>query len=171
MYDALPDIAAHRWGQGDSIDWYLPSRAGSARARQLLGRFERMAVSPSAFLRLVADDPRHRRPRGLPAIHVPTLVIQRLGDRITPPCHGRYLASHIAGARYFEQPGDHSLRFAGSGDSDALCAEIADFLRTARPRDPDRVLATILGARSRRGACGRRRGRPGGSGPRATGAA
>ena len=48
----------------------------------------------------------------LPAIHVPTLVIQRLGDRITPPCHGRYLASHIAGARYFEQPGDHSLRFA-----------------------------------------------------------
>jgi hypothetical protein len=55
----------------------------------------------------------------LPAIHVPTLVIQRLSDRITPPCHGRYLASHIAGARYFEQPGDHSLRFAASGDNDA----------------------------------------------------
>jgi pimeloyl-ACP methyl ester carboxylesterase len=61
----------------------------------------------------------------LPAIHVPTLVIQRLSDRITPPCHGRYLASHIAGARYFEQAGDHSLRFAASGDNDA---------RAGRPR-------------------------------------
>ena len=58
-------------------------------------------------------------------------MIQRLGDRITPPCHGRYLASHIAGARYFEQPGDHSLRFAASGDSDALYAEIADFLASS----------------------------------------
>jgi hypothetical protein len=84
----------------------------------------------------------------LPAIHVPTLVIQRLGDRITPPCHGRYLASHITGARYFEQPGDHSLRFAESGNNDALCAEIADFLATTSlPGDPDRVLATILHAK------------------------
>ena len=83
----------------------------------------------------------------LPAIHAPTLVIQRLGDRITPPCHGRYLASHITGARYFEQPGDHSLRFAASGDSDALCAEIAGFLASLSPlREPSRVLATILQA-------------------------
>jgi len=81
----------------------------------------------------------------LPAIHVPTLVIQRLDDRITPPCHGRYLAARIAGARYFEQPGDHALRFAASGDNDALSAEIADFLASVSPRaHPDRVLATIL---------------------------
>jgi len=64
----------------------------------------------------------------LPAVRAPTLVIHRLGDRITPPFHGRYLASRIAGARYFEQPGDHSLRFAGSGDSDTLFREIAGFL-------------------------------------------
>ncbi len=145
MYDALRDIAAHRWGQGESIEWYLPSLAHSARARQLLGRFERMAVNPSAFLRLTQMIHDIDVRAVLPAIHVPTLVIQRLNDRITPPCHGRYLASHIAAARYFEQPGDHSLRFAASGDSDALCAEIADFLATtSQPGDPDRVLATIL---------------------------
>ncbi len=129
MYDALRDIAAHRWGQGESIEWYLPSRAHSARARQLLGRFERMAVNPSAFLRLTQMIHDIDVRAVLPAIHVPTLVIQRLGDRITPPCHGRYLASHIAGARYFEQPGDHSLRFAASGDNDALYAEIAELPR------------------------------------------
>ena len=81
----------------------------------------------------------------LPAIHVPTLVIQRLDDRITPPWYGRYLASHIAGARYFEQPGDHALRFAGGGDMDALFDEIEHFLAGQRQRhEPDRVLATIL---------------------------
>ena len=149
MYDGLQDIATHRWGQGASIEWYLQSRAGSEHARQLFGRFERMAVSPSAFLRMsrmIRDiDVR----AVLPAIHVPTLVIQRLDDRITPSCHGRYLAEHIAGARYFEQPGDHSLRFAASGDSDALCAEIASFLAgSSQPGDPDRVLATILQAQA-----------------------
>jgi class 3 adenylate cyclase len=145
MYDALRDIARYRWGQGASIEWYLPSRADSARARQLFGRFERMAVNPSAFLRLTEMIRDIDVRAVLPAIHVPTLVIQRLGDRITPPCHGRFLASRIPGARYFEQPGDHSLRFAASGDGAALYAEIADFLaRVSRPGDAGRVLATIL---------------------------
>jgi Adenylate and Guanylate cyclase catalytic domain len=139
--------AAHRWGQGESIEWYLPSSAHSARARQLLGRFERMAVNPSAFLRLTQMIHDIDVRAVLPAIHVPTLVIQRLNDRITPPCHGRYLAAHIAGARYFEQPGDHSLRFAASGDNDALYGEIAGFLAgISAPGDPHRVLATILRA-------------------------
>jgi hypothetical protein len=104
-----------------------------------------MAVSPSAFLRIVRMIRQIDVRAVLPAIHVPTLVIHCLDDRMTPPCHGRYLASHITGARYFEQRGDHSLRFAGSGDSDALIDEIQDFLTSApRPRDPDRVLAAIL---------------------------
>ena len=150
MYDALRDIAAHRWGQGESIEWYLPGLAHSARARQLLGRFERMAVNPSAFLRLTQMIHDIDVRAVLPAIHIPTLVIQRLSDRITPPCHGRYLASHIAGARYFEQPGDHSLRFAASGDSDALFAEVTGFLAESSAADqkPERVLATILRARA-----------------------
>jgi DNA-binding SARP family transcriptional activator/pimeloyl-ACP methyl ester carboxylesterase len=149
MFDGLADIAAHRWGQGASIEWYMPSHAGSARMREAFGRFERMAINPSAFLRMmrmIRDiDVRDL----LPSIHVPTLVIQRLSDRITPPCHGRYLASHIAGARYFEQAGDHSLRFAASGDNDALYGEIADFLATTgHAGDPDRVLTTILKAQT-----------------------
>jgi pimeloyl-ACP methyl ester carboxylesterase len=145
MFGALEEIASHRWGQGATIEWFLPSRASSPEARRLFGRFERMAVSPSAFLRIVRMIRQIDVRAVLPAIHVPTLVIQRLDDRMTPPCHGRYLASHITGARYFEQRGDHSLRFAGSGDSDALIDEIQDFLTSApRPRDPDRVLAAIL---------------------------
>jgi hypothetical protein len=107
-----------------------------------------MAISPSAFLRMLRMIRVIDVRAVLPVIHVPTLVIQRLGDRINPPCHGRYLASRIPGARYFEQPGDHSLRFAGSGDIDAIFEEIAAFLSGAeRPGDSGRVLATILIAR------------------------
>jgi DNA-binding SARP family transcriptional activator/pimeloyl-ACP methyl ester carboxylesterase len=147
MFQAMQDIATHRWGQGATIDWYLPSLAGSPQARDMLARFERMAISPAAFLRMLRMIREIDVRAALSAIGVPTLVIQRIGDRITPPCHGRYLASHISGARYFEQPGDHSLRFA-SGDSDALFGEIEDFLAGAGPRRPDRVLATILLARA-----------------------
>ena len=149
MYQALTEIAERRWGQGATIDWYLPSLSGSAHARELIGRFERLAVGPGAFLRMLRMIHEIDVRALLPAIHVPTLVIQRLDDRITPPCHGRYLASHIAGARYFEQPGDHSLRFSGSGDSDMLFGELEDFLGAASHRpNLDRVLVTILAAQA-----------------------
>ena len=90
-------------------------------------------MNPGAFLRMTPMIRDIDVRWALPAVHVPTLVIQRVGDRITPEFDRRYLASHIAGARYFEQPGDHSLRFAGSGDSDALFTEIADFLAGMPP--------------------------------------
>ena len=145
MFASLTEIAEHRWGQGASIDWFLPSRADSNDARRLFARFERMSVTPSAFLRIVRMVREIDVRAVLPTIHVPTLVIQRLDDRMTAPCHGRYLASHIPGARYFEQPGDHSLRFAASGDTDRLLQEIEEFLAAAsRPTRNDRALTTIL---------------------------
>jgi pimeloyl-ACP methyl ester carboxylesterase len=145
MLDSLEQIAARRWGQGETIDWFLPSRANSPQARQMFARFERMAVSPSAFLRIVRMVREIDVRAVLPAIHVPTLLIQRRDDIMTPPCHGRYLASRISGARYFEQPGDHALRFAGSGDLDRLFEQIEDFLTHAsHHRNPDRALTTIL---------------------------
>jgi DNA-binding SARP family transcriptional activator/pimeloyl-ACP methyl ester carboxylesterase len=151
VYAAMEEIAMHRWGQGATIDWFLPSLSNSPQARRALARFERMAISPGAYLRMIrmirAIDVR----AALPAIHVPTLVIQRLGDRINPPFYGRYLASHIAGARYFEQPGDHVLRFAERDEIDVLFAEIEDFLATTPPTtEHARVLTTILLAKGTR---------------------
>jgi hypothetical protein len=145
VHASMQDIARRRWGQGDTIQWFLPSRAGSTQARKAMGRFERMAISPSTFLglaRLIRDiDVR----AVLPAIRVPTLVIQRLGDRINPPFYGRYIAEHIPGARYFEQPGDHVLRFAEGEELDAMFAEIEDFLVSASTApEPTRALTTIM---------------------------
>lgn len=50
---ALEDLAAHRWGRGGSIEWYAPSLADSGAARRTLARWERMAASPSAVLRML----------------------------------------------------------------------------------------------------------------------
>jgi DNA-binding SARP family transcriptional activator/pimeloyl-ACP methyl ester carboxylesterase len=131
IVSALERLAAGRWGQGDSIELYAPSVAGLAQARQAFARWERISVSPSDLLRML-DLIRAIDVRGvLPAIHAPALVIQRADDRITPPCHGRYLAAHLAHARYFEQPGDHVLWL---GDTDAMFARIEQFLdETRRP--------------------------------------
>jgi DNA-binding SARP family transcriptional activator/pimeloyl-ACP methyl ester carboxylesterase len=145
MFASLEEIAENRWGQGATIDWFLPSRADSSHARRMFARFERMSITPSAFLRIVRMIREIDVRAVLPTIHVPTLVVQRLDDRMTSPCHGHYLAANIPGARYFEQPGDHSLRFSASGDTDRLLGEIEDFLAAAsRPPHPDRVLTTIL---------------------------
>ena len=144
MFAAFEAMARDGWGTGASVDWYAQDLAGSARTRQRLARWERMAVSPSALLRMVrmchAVDVRGV----LPAVHVPTLIIQRLDDRITPPCHGRYLAAHLEAARYFELPGNHLL---WTGDTDSEFAQIDELLTGSghHPRS-DRVLRTLLAA-------------------------
>jgi class 3 adenylate cyclase/alpha-beta hydrolase superfamily lysophospholipase len=140
--DAVEHLARHRWGTGESVEWYAPSRAHSRRARAGFARWERMAASPSSLLRVLRMIRTIDVRDALPAIQVPTLVIQRTDDRIVHPCHGRFLADHLPHARYYEQPGDHLLWL---GDTDAMLAEIEQFLTGARqPPEPDRVLATIL---------------------------
>jgi DNA-binding SARP family transcriptional activator/class 3 adenylate cyclase/alpha-beta hydrolase superfamily lysophospholipase len=141
-FEAIEHLATHRWGLGESVEWYAPSRAHSRRARAGFARWERMAASPSSLLRVSrmirAIDVRSV----LPAVEAPTLVIQRSDDLITRPCHGRYLADHLPHARYFEQPGDHLLWL---GDTDAMLTEIEVFLTGARQSSAsDGVLATIL---------------------------
>ncbi len=56
---------------------------------------------------------------------------------------GRYLAEHIPDAKYVEVPGDDHFPFVG--DIDAIVDEVEEFLTgSRRPREPDRVLATVL---------------------------
>ena len=83
----------------------------------------------------------------LGAIRVPTLVLCSAEDDRTNVAGSRYLAEHIAGARYVELPGvDHA---PGGQNADAVLAEIAAFLNDAwdaAQQAPvhDRVLTTVL---------------------------
>jgi pimeloyl-ACP methyl ester carboxylesterase len=78
----------------------------------------------------------------LPSIRVPTLVIHRREDRVTPIEHGRYLADHIAGAELAELPGDIHMWDVG----DELATEVERFVGTLHEEqvELDRFLATVL---------------------------
>jgi class 3 adenylate cyclase len=79
----------------------------------------------------------------LPAIHVPTLVLHRHGDRVVNRRAGQELAARIPGARYVELPGIDHLPWAGEAED--VLGEIEEFLTGARSTpEPDRVLATVM---------------------------
>ncbi|HET9676393.1 MAG TPA: adenylate/guanylate cyclase domain-containing protein, partial [Solirubrobacterales bacterium] len=79
----------------------------------------------------------------LPAIDVPTLVLQRRDDRIARVGQGRYLAEAIPGAKYVELEGADHLPV--TGDQDELLDEVEEFLvGSRRTIEPERALATIL---------------------------
>lgn len=81
--------------------------------------------------------------RLLPLVRVPTLVLHRQGNSVYEVAHGRYLAEHIAGAKFVELDGADHLYWVGRTDS--MLEEIEEFLTGARGRGrSDRVLATVL---------------------------
>jgi pimeloyl-ACP methyl ester carboxylesterase/class 3 adenylate cyclase len=84
----------------------------------------------------------------LPAVHMPTLVVHRTGDRVVDFDAGRFLAEQIPGARFAELPGNDHSPF--TGDSAQLVATVEGFLgevwreRAWADHGTDRVLATVL---------------------------
>jgi class 3 adenylate cyclase len=81
----------------------------------------------------------------LSVVSTPTLVMNQRGDPWVGTEHGRYLAQHIAGARYVELDGDEHLPSAVFAPR--MLAEVMPFLQDAVSRavpEPDKVLATIL---------------------------
>jgi len=130
-----------RWGLGRGVDWVAPSIANEA-TRAWWGKLQTHAMTPAdavAFMRIAFNiDVRHVAP----FIHVPTLIIHRVGDRVCHVENARWLARNIADARYVELQGiDHAL-FAGAND---ILPEIQEFLTGSRESvDPERVLTTVL---------------------------
>ena len=131
------------WGTGGIAHVFAPSAAGDERYRQWWAKYQRMGASPgrsTAMARLIFDiDVRNV----LSTIHVPTLVMHRRDFRFFPIELGRYLAEHVAGAKFVELPGADGFIYLG--ETDALIGVIEEFITgTKRPPDVDRVLATVL---------------------------
>jgi hypothetical protein len=97
------------WGTEAYTDVYAPGHAGDQRFRRWSARTQRAIASPrvvAAHLRALLEV--DVRPL-LPLIQVPTLVLHQQDFELLPLAHGRYLATHIAGARLVEVPGDLPL--------------------------------------------------------------
>lgn len=130
-------------GTGQNLDLQGPSGADDPRFVRWWARFERLVATPSAYRELAAIFRDLDVRAVLPSIQAPTLVLQRVGDRITPVEQARYLAATIPTARLVEFPGDDHIPFLGDGD--AVIDEVEEFVTGTRPApDVDRVLATVL---------------------------
>ncbi|MDP8958430.1 MAG: adenylate/guanylate cyclase domain-containing protein [Actinomycetota bacterium] len=131
------------WGRGMHLAEVAPSRVDDEAFARWWARLERYACAPGnamAFIRAHSeDDVRHV----LSAISAPTLVLQRADDQYRDPRNAKFLAHHIAGARWVELPGRDHLPYVG--DQDSVLDEIEELL-TGVPgvRPADRVLATVL---------------------------
>ncbi len=129
---------------GTDIEIWTPSYADDVEMQRYVAKYRRASASPGAmatlFLMFLEVDVRDL----LPSIHVPTLVIHRYGDRVVNRHAGRYLAEHIASAKYVELPGQDHLPWAG--DAASIISEIREFVTGERgpAPEPDRVLATVM---------------------------
>ncbi len=145
----IPVEFVEGWVEATEANWGSQADLGVAQgaddpARQRSDvRRQQLSASPAmagAIARLAAQiDIREI----LPSIRVPTIVLHRSGETLIKPEHGRYIASHIPGARYVELPGREHFPWLDSVD--AVVAEIEDFVTGVRPESRhDRALATIL---------------------------
>lgn len=131
------------WGKGVAFEALVASQADNASMKSWWARYQRLAASPGAAVRLLQSAFETDARSVLPAITVPVLVLHRAGDPFTGPEHGRYLAEHVPGAKFVELSGVDHLFFAE--DMDRLLSEIQEFLTgVPEAREPDRVLATVM---------------------------
>ncbi len=78
----------------------------------------------------------------LGTMQVPTLVLHARDNQFVRVGHGRYLAEHVAGARYVELDSADHVPWASDAD---FAGEIQEFLTGVREAPAtDRVLATVL---------------------------
>ncbi len=131
------------WGGPYAIETWAPSAAHDERFRQWWAKYLRLGASPSAVINVFRMNAAIDVRDILPAVHVPTLVLHRSGDRAIEVEQGRYLAQHIPGAKFVELSGDDHLWWVG--DSESIVNEIQEFLTGERHAiEPDRVLVTVL---------------------------
>lgn len=140
---AFQDSIQRHWGEPLFLDLLAPSRAADAAFVDWWAGYLRQSSSPGAAIAYFRMNAQIDVRAVLPAVHVPTLILHSVGDRINPVGGGRYLSSQIAGARLVELPGaDHH---PWASEPELVIAEIEEFVTGQRGGPPPvSVLTTLL---------------------------
>ncbi|MFY9663672.1 MAG: adenylate/guanylate cyclase domain-containing protein [Candidatus Cybelea sp.] len=137
------DDIARSWGGVTDLAIIAPSRANDASFARWWSAFLRQSASPGAAVALAQMNTQIDVRNLLGTVHVPTLVMHRTGDLDANIAEGRYIASHIPGAKFVELPGTDHLVF--TNDFSTVVDELQEFLTGVRqPAESDRILATVL---------------------------
>jgi class 3 adenylate cyclase len=130
-------------GDDSGLEWLAPSRVGDDVFDGRLLKLQRNSVRRGAMGHYYRQTMMSDVHDTLPRITIPTLVLNRTGNRVVPIEHSKDVAARIANARFVELPGEDHLLF--SQGIDRVGDEIEEFLTGARTgADPDRLLTTLL---------------------------
>ena len=141
--ELMLEMIEEHWGEGRFVSLFAPTRAGDARFVEWWTRFERACVTPSMARKLIDLNLRSDLRGVLPAIRVPTLVLQQRNNPMVPLEAGRDAAALIPGARFVEAAGSDSYDWPGADDPETNLIE--EFLTGRKAQwSPERVLATVL---------------------------
>jgi class 3 adenylate cyclase len=120
-----------------------PSRLDDERFAEHLARLQRNAVRPGAVGHYFHQTLEADVTSALSTIQVPTLILNRTGNRIVPMELSREAAGLMPNAKLVELPGTDHLAY--SQDIDAIIGEIEEFVTGSRSGgDVERTLATML---------------------------
>jgi class 3 adenylate cyclase/pimeloyl-ACP methyl ester carboxylesterase len=146
------DEMRRRWGTPEYCEELLrtdaPSKVDDADFRRWYATRLRLGASPAAAVTLMKMVTETDARAILPSIHVPSLIVHRVGDRNCDVRAARFAADQIPDAGYVELPGDDHLPWVG--DSEAILAEVERFLGGIwreggwEEPEPERVLSTVL---------------------------
>lgn len=137
------DAIGNDWGGRMVLTRLAPSAGVDSEFHDWFSRFLRYSTTRRAALKLTKLNAKIDIRHVLPAIHVPTLVTRRHGDRAASAGDAEYLVKHIAGSKLVELPGDDHVPFAG--DVDGLVDEIKVFLTGVKQQStPKRQLLTLV---------------------------
>jgi pimeloyl-ACP methyl ester carboxylesterase len=152
--EARDELVMPYFGSGTMAELFTPSMAYAPEFltqtegeevgdRVRMAQEEQAGASPGAVLKIIEMYMDTDVRDVVPTINIPTLILHAYGDRVVNVRHGRWLAEHIAGAKYIEMPGsDHGFWYT---NPDPVIDEMQEFLTGVRPvAEPDRVLATVM---------------------------
>ena len=143
VIDMLAETILAGWGTGEDLPLVDPSMADDAEFKTWYAQMARLAASPGAAEAMARQWFDTDVRSVLATITAPTLVIGRAENALYPPEHARYLAEHIAGARYVEIPGS-DLHFFTQG-ADVTMRAVQEFVTGTQPAaSDDRFLGTVL---------------------------
>lgn len=120
-----------KWGEPWDLGRGAPSLVNDTHEQQWFAAYLRNSASPSDAIALWRWGAEVDVRNILHAIHVPTLILQRTGDRWIKVEEALYLSERIAGATLIELPGDDHLIWGA--DSDRLVDAIQHYLTVTFP--------------------------------------
>lgn len=147
--EAFLEGMGRAWDTGEWWDQGHPSPNDDERHRRWWARYLRMAASPAMAQNVIRMNTQMDLRELLPEIHLPTLILHRIGDRWIEVGHARYMAQHIPGATYVELPGEDHRPWLG--DVESLLTHIEVFVsgRKGRPRRRVTIGTDALSRRER----------------------